>query len=128
MSGAERMKPEKPKFESDEDLTEVVTGHGPCTYLLLALLLLILLFPYAKGDALGRIVLAILYSLILIGGAFAISRDRRMFILGVGLAILGVALQWTALVTSEPVILRLAGLTYVAFLLLTLVNDLQYLL
>jgi hypothetical protein len=32
----------------------VVTGHGPCTYLLLSLLGLILIFPYAKGEFLGR--------------------------------------------------------------------------
>src|SRR6266853_2044504 len=100
------MNQEKPKFESDEDLAEIVTGHGPCTYLLLALLVLILLFPYAKGDVLGRALLAILYSLILIGGAFAISRNRRMFIVGFGLAVLGVALQWPALVTNEVVIVR----------------------
>jgi len=32
--------------EHDEDLGQVVTGHGPCTYLLLALLALILIYAY----------------------------------------------------------------------------------
>ena len=55
---SERMNQEKPKFESDENLAEIVTGHGPCTYLLLSLLGLILLFPYAKNDVFGRIAMA----------------------------------------------------------------------
>jgi len=122
------MKQEKLKLESDEDLAEIVTGHGPCTYLLLALIVLILLFPYARGDALGRIVLAILYSLVLISGAYAIGRNRRTFIVGFGLATLGIALQWAALMTKEVIILRLAGLSYAVFLLLTIGNVLRYLL
>jgi len=122
------MKQEKLKLESDEDLAEIVTGHGPCTYLLLALIVLILLFPYAQGDVFGRIVLAILYSLVLIGGAYAIGRNRRTFIVGFGLATLGIALQWAALMTKEVVILRIAGLTYAVFLLFTIGNVLRYLL
>ena len=43
--------------ESDEDLAEVVTGHGPCTYLLLSLLALILVYPYLKGDIVSRTIL-----------------------------------------------------------------------
>ena len=41
------METEEPKFEKDEDedLAQVVSGHGPCTYLLLSLLLVILVFP-----------------------------------------------------------------------------------
>ena len=99
------MNQEKPKFESDENLAEIVTGHGPCTYLLLSLVGLILLFPYAKGDVFGRIALAILHSLVLIGGAYAISRNRRTLVVGSGLAVLGVALQWTALLTGMAVFL-----------------------
>src|SRR6266436_4443227 len=122
------MNQEKPKFESDENLAEIVTGHGPCTYLLLSLLGLILLFPYAKGDVFGRIALAILHSLVLIGGAYAISRNRRTLVVGSGLAVLGVALQWIALLTSMVVFIRLAGIVYVVFLVLTVGNLLQYLL
>jgi len=121
------MKQEKPKFESDENLAEIVTGHGPCTYLLLSLLGLILLFPYAKGDVFGRIVLAILYSLVLIGGAYAIGRNRRTLVVGLVLAVLGVVLQWTALLTNMAVFIRLAGIVYVVFLVLTIGGLLQYL-
>jgi ion channel len=122
------MKHEKPKFEPDEDLAQVVTGHGPCTYLLLSLLGLILLYPYAKGESVGRIVLAVLYSLVLIGGAYAIGRNRRTLIIGFGLAVLGVALQWTALLTNGAAFFRLAGIVYVVFLVLTIGEVLRYLL
>ena len=103
------MKREKPKFDSDEDLAQVVTGHGPCTYLLLSLLGLILIFTYAKGEFLGRALPAILYSLVLIGGAYAISWNSRRLIIGSGLALLGITLQWTALLTDIGVIYRLAS-------------------
>ncbi len=122
------MKHEKPKFEADEDLAQVVTGHGPCTYLLLALLGLILLYPYAKGDIIGRIVLAVLYSLVLIGGAYAIGRSRRTLIVGFGLAVLGVALQWTALFTNISAYFRLAGFVFILFLVLTIGEVLRHLL
>src|SRR5271169_3401812 len=122
------MEREKPKFEADEDLAQVVTGHGPCTYLLLALLGLILLYPYAKGDVTGPIVLGILYSLVLIGGAYAIGRNRRTLIVGFGLAVLGVALQWAALLTNIAAFFRLAGIVFIVFLVLTIGEVLRYLL
>ena len=122
------MEREKPKFEADEDLAQVVTGHGPSTYLLLALLGLILLYPYAKNGVTGRIVLGISCSLMLIGGAYAIGRNRRTLIVGFGLAVLGVALQWAALLTNIAAYFRLAGIVFVVFLVLTIGEVLRYLL
>jgi hypothetical protein len=122
------MKREKPKFDSDEDLAQVVTGHGPCTYLLLSLLGLILIFPYAKGEFLGRALPAILYSLVLIGGAYAISWNSRRLIIGSGLALLGITLQWTALLTGIGVIYRLASVSYVVILILTIGEVFRYIL
>ena len=122
------MKREKPKFDSDEDLAQVVTGYGPCTYLLLSLVGLILLFPYAKGEFLGRALPAILYSLVLIGGAYAISWNRRRLIIGSGLALLGITLQWTALLTDIVAIYRLASVSYVVILILTIGEVFRYIL
>ncbi len=121
------MKQDRPESESDEGLAEIVTGHGPCTYLLLSLLGLILFFPYAKDDVFGRIELAILYSLVLIGGAYAIGRNRRTLIIGLGLAFLGVVLQCTALMTNMAALFRLAGIAYMVFLVLTIGIVLRYL-
>ena len=118
----------EPKSEADEDLAQVVTGHGPCTYLLLALLALILVYPYLKDGIASRTTLGVLYSLILLGGAYAVDRSRRAFILGFSLAIMGVALQWTWLLTRSLGVGRFAVVTYVAFLVLTIVEVLRYIL
>jgi len=40
------MKNPQDKAESEADLAQPVIGHGPCTYLMLLLLGLILLFPF----------------------------------------------------------------------------------
>ena len=122
------MKQEKPKFESDEDLAEIVTGHGPCTYLLLSLLALILVYPYLGGGIASRIILGLLYSLVLLIGACTVDRGRPASLLGFGLALAGVALQWAWLVTLSPDIGRLLLLVYAAFLILTIVEVLRYIL
>ena len=60
------METEEPKFgnDEDEDLAQVVSGHGPCTYLLVSLLLVILVFPYCKnGGVFGKILLSVLFSM-----------------------------------------------------------------
>jgi len=122
------MKGNKPKPELDEDLAQVMTGHGPCTYLLVALIGLILLFPYAHRDALGRIMLSTLYSLVLIGGAYAVGRNGRMLMTGFGLAIVAIALQWIAILFVNGLVDRLAAAVYVVFLVLTIGEVLRYIL
>jgi hypothetical protein len=61
---------------------------------LASLLGLILLFPYADKQIFGRILLGVLYSLVLVGGAYAIARNRRALMIGVGLGSLGVVWQF----------------------------------
>jgi hypothetical protein len=120
---------ERPKFESDEDLAQAVIGVGPCTYLLLALLGLIIIYPYCKsGGTIGRVILAILYSLVLIGGTYATARSRRALITGITLAVLGVCLQWAALLTGHAVYLRLTAVIFLLFLTLQIGLVLRYLL
>jgi hypothetical protein len=103
-------------------------GHGPCTYLLLSLLGLILAYPYLRGGLLGRISLGALYSAVLLGGAYAIGRNRRRLILAFGLAVLGVALQWTAIWTEDFTAMRLAAVIYAVFLAITIGEVLRYIL
>jgi hypothetical protein len=120
---------ERPKYESDEDLAQAVVGVGPCTYLLLALLGLIIIYPYCKNAGLpGRIILAILYSLVLIGGTYATSRSRDSLIIGIILALLGITLQWTALFTGHAIFLRLTGVVFLIFLTFQIGLVLRYLL
>jgi hypothetical protein len=122
------MKREKPATEIDEDLAQVMTGHGPCTYLLLALIALILFFPYARGVGTGRILLGTLFSLVLIGGAYAIGRNRRTLVVGFAMAVLAIALQWAAILSADETLFRLAGIVYSIFLVLTIGDVLRYLL
>jgi len=122
------MKREKLVREIDQDLAQVMTGHGPCSYLLVALIGLILVMPYTHADIVSRILLATLGSLVLIGGAYAIGRSRQMLVAGFGLAILAIVLQWSALLSGVPVLFGFAGATYIAFLGLTIGEVLRYLL
>jgi hypothetical protein len=114
--------------EQDEDLAQVVTGHGPCTYLLLALLALILIYPYLKESAVSRIILGLLYALVLLGGVYAVGRDKRKLSVGLGLAIIAISLHWAYLSTADVWLQRLTGIAYAFFLLFTIGEVLAYLL
>lgn len=114
--------------ESDQDLAHMIIGHGPCTYLLLLLLSLVLLFPYLEEGIFARTLLGILFSIVLLVGAFANRQTRRGFILKLGLALLGVGLQWAALWTESIAILDFAGISYVASLAIAISGVLRYIL
>ena len=116
----------RPSFETDEDLAGVMTGRGPCTWLLLALIALVLVYPYIETGDFGRIVLGVLYSLVMIGGAHAIGQSKRLLLFRVGLAALGIALQWTALLTGALLAMQLASLTYATFLAMAIAEVLRY--
>jgi hypothetical protein len=122
------MKRENLDRDIDQDLAQVMTGHGPCSYLLVALIGLILIFPFTHTDIISRIGLATLSSLVLVGGVYAVGRRRRMLVVGLGLAILAIALQWSALLSRDPVLFGFAGIAYIAFLGLTIGEVLRYLL
>ncbi|MEE9103641.1 potassium channel family protein [Pseudomonas nitroreducens] len=116
------------KTESDEDLSQMIIGIGPCTYLLLLLIGLILVFPYLEEGILPRTLLGVLFSSVLLVGAFATPQSQRGLIFKVGLALLGIVLQWTALWTSNLILLDLAGITYAASLVVSIAGVLRYVL
>ena len=116
------------KYEVDKDLVQAFAGNGPCTYLLLALIGTILVYPYAHGNAIGRVILAAFYSLVLVGGAFAVGQNRRMLIAELGLAVLAIALLWGSILTANEVLDRLAVVIFIFFLLLTIGEVLRYIL
>lgn len=106
----------------------MIIGQGPSTYLLLLLLGLILLFPYLEEGIFARTLLGILFSIVLLVGAFAAKQTRRGLILNLGLALLGVGLQWAALWTGSIAILDLAGMSYAASLVVSTSGVLRYIL
>ena len=116
------------KTESDADLGQIVIGLGPCTYLLLLLLGLILLFPFLEEGMFDRILLGILFSTVLHVGAFATRQSRHGVILKLCLALLGVGLLWGALWAGSVAVLKLAGMTYTASLAISFSGVLRYVL
>jgi hypothetical protein len=116
------------KTESDADLAQLVIGQGPCTYLLLLLLGLILLFPFLEEGIFARMLLGIVFSIVLLVGAFAARQTRREVILKLGVALLGVALLWAALWTESIAILELAGIAYTASLTVSFSSVFRYVL
>ena len=116
------------KTESDADLGQIVIGLGPCTYLLLLLLGLILLFPFLEEGMVDRILLGILFSTVLLVGAFATRQSRHGVILKLCLALLGVGLLWGALWAGSVAVLKLAGMTYTASLAISFSGVLRYVL
>ncbi|WP_065761398.1 potassium channel family protein [Pseudomonas defluvii] len=116
------------KTESEEDLAQMVIGRGPCTYLLLLLLGLILLFPFLEEGILARTLLGILFSIVLLVGASATRQTRWGLILKLGLALLGVGLQWTALWAESVTTLVFAAVCYAASLAVSFSGVLRYIL
>ncbi|MGH8385394.1 MAG: potassium channel family protein [Pseudomonas sp.] len=116
------------RSDLDDDLAQMVIGLGPCTYLLLLLLGLVLLFPFLEGGIYARTLLGILFSIVLLVGTFAIKQTRRGFIFKLGLALLGVGLQWAALWTESLAILHVAGMTYAASLAVSFSGVFRYIL
>lgn len=116
------------KAESDADLAQMVIGLGPCTYLLLLLLGLILLFPFLEEGLIARMLLGIFFSTVLLVGAFATRQTRRGVILKLCLALLGIGLQWAALWAESIAILELAGISYAVSLAVSFGGVLRYIL
>ncbi|WP_223490092.1 ion channel [Pseudomonas sp. A-RE-19] len=122
------MKNPQDKNESDADLAQMVIGLGPCTYLLVLLLGLILLFPFLEEGLIARMLLGIFFSTVLLVGAFATRQTRRGGILKLCLALLGIGLQWAALWAESIAILELAGISYAASLAVSFSGVLRYIL
>lgn len=116
------------KSETEEDLAQLVIGLGPCTYLLLLLLGLILLFPFLEEGVLARTLLGLLFSIVLLVGALATRQTHWGFILKLVLALVGVSLQWSALWSGNIALLNLAGLAYAASLAISFSGVLRYIL
>lgn len=116
------------KTEYEDDLSQMIIGLGPCTYLLLLLLGLILLFPYLEEGIFTRTLLGILFSAVLLVGASATTQTRQGFIFKLVLALVGITLQWVALWTANMTTLGLAGVAYAASLTVSIIGVLHYVL
>lgn len=74
---------------------------GYCSWLLLALILLLCMYPLADNSLVWRVVLGLLNSAILITGAVASSPARRTLALGFAFALPALGLQWAHVITHD---------------------------
>ena len=93
--------------EVDEDLTQLVRVGGRCSYVLLSLLFLILLYPDVIEWTWGRAVMAVLVSAVVVAIAYAVGRSRQRLLEASIFAVALLGLQWTYLSTGN----RLKGLS-----------------
>jgi len=113
----------------DADLAQVLTGHGRCSYLLLSLLLVLVVYPYCIDNGpVGNIAISIMFSFTLIAGAYAIGHDRSWLIGGIALSLVAAALHWLALTERLLVYFIIRETIFVVFLVYGIHAVLRYLL
>lgn len=100
---------------ADDRLVDRLKQTGPCTWLLLALVLLLLMFPFLDASFTGRMLLGILNSTVLVAAALAASESRRTLLFAVALALPALALQWMSVVNPTPTINLILGVTGIVF-------------
>jgi hypothetical protein len=125
-------------LDSDHDLyEEETTPHlsgllsicGPSSYLLVALLALIIAYPFYGGETLGRrLLFGVLTSAVLVSGAFAASQKKRTVVMALALAAPALGLQWFYTLSGGPIVADLLALTVAAFYAFTVANVLGYVL
>ena len=116
-------------METDKDLAEIVVGHGPCSHLLGSLFSLLLIYPYCiDAGSIGKLILSIILSMILITGSYATGHNQRSLVFGVALAIVAIVLHWIYLVDKYPTMFLILSFIYIIFLIYTIGAVLHYLL
>jgi len=95
---------------------------------LLSLIALLFIYPYLKENTVSKVILGLLYSAVLIGGAYAIGRDRRRLAIALGLTVLAIGFQWAHFITQDVWLHRSRGVIYILFLLYTIGEVLAYIL
>lgn len=109
------MKLRSPIHPTDHGVVERLKQTGRCSWLLLALVLLLMVYPLLDTSLMGRVLLGLLNSAILVSGASAASGSRRTLAVAVAFALPALVLQWLSLVSPSVTIMRLLGVNMVLF-------------
>jgi hypothetical protein len=102
--------------EVDEDLTQLVGVGGRCSYVLLALLFIILLYPALVDWAWGRLVIGLLLSVIIVAIAYAIGRSPRHFHVALIIAVTFLTLQWIYIISDDRIVFLFGVITLITFM------------
>ncbi len=100
---------------ADLRLFDRLRETGRCSWLLLSLVLLLMIYPLLDTSFTGRLILGLLNSAILVAGASAASGSRRTLMMAVAFALPALVLQWLTLVNRGEVIEWLLGVNMVLF-------------
>jgi hypothetical protein len=115
--------------EATPHLSDLLAICGPSSYLLIALLALIISYPFYGGETLGRrLLFGVLTSAVLVSGAFAASQRRRTVVMALALAAPALGLQWLYTLSGSAIVADLLCLTAAAFYAFTVANVLGYVL
>lgn len=93
--------PEPQSTAADQRMVARLRSTGPCTWLLGALILMLIIYPFADKSEGGMLLLGLLNSAVLIASALASSRARRILIIAFTLAVLALVLQWTWIIGRD---------------------------
>lgn len=121
------MQPNSQDDESDNSFAEIIKVRGRCGYVLIAILLLIVLYPAVIGWSWGRLVMALLASSIVISIAFAVGRSRRRLIASLILAALLLSLQCLYLAAGNQLVFRAGLIIFILFMTFAIAQIFVYL-
>jgi hypothetical protein len=124
VTNVQRLSPEQ---GIDDDLTQLVTLKGRCSYVLVALLAALFLYPFFIEWSWGRIVMAVLVSGIVIAIAYAVGRSRQLLIAASLFAVALLILQWSYLATGNPLVFAIGVCIFLAFMAFAIAELFAYL-
>jgi len=101
---------------------------GRATWLLAALVLLLLLYPLADDSLVWKAILGLLNSAILVTGVAAASGSRRTLGVAVAFALPALGLQWAIVVRHDPIFTILECATMTVFYTFAIAHILAYVL
>jgi hypothetical protein len=116
-----------PEDKADADLTEIVGIGGRCSYVLLALLLMILVYPNLIGQNWGREVLAVLFAAIVVSVVYALGGSHRRLIVAAIFGTVLVVFQWIYFQTGNRLIFAIDIAAFIVFTTFALVQLFVYL-
>lgn len=102
------------------------TGHS--TWLLSALVLMLVAYPFLDHSFAGKVALGVLNTAILGTGAFVASGSRRMLHLAIGFAVPALGLQWATVIGRNDNVTLVYLITMVLFYVFTITLSLNYVL
>lgn len=120
--------PEPAREDVVEAFADLLSLAGRSTFLLLALLSMLIAYPFLDGTTDQRLLLGALSSAILVAAAFAAGRSRRALMISFAFAGPTLVLKWWFILGGIPLAADLSLLMFVIFCGFTIAHVLGYVL